>query len=102
MNTKPPEKQILDLDFLMRRLPFFAMEQSQSFCLTLTVMAIVHISAALQHDFLPKHHKPTTSAGCSKAQNTTDHIFKDHHVLRVAKESCHVKAIKPVDRFSTL
>lgn len=101
MNTKSPEKQILCLYFLISGLPFSAVEQHQSFCLSQSDRVIGHTSAALQQDLVPKHPKPATSAVCSKAQNITDHIFKDQ-VLRVAKESCHVKAIESADRFSTL
>lgn len=71
MNTKSPEKQILYLYFLMSGLPFSAMEQHQSFCLSQSDRVTGHTSAALQQDLLPKHPKPATSAGCLKAQNIT-------------------------------
>lgn len=67
-----------------------------------SAMVIGHASAALYQDMSPKHPKPATFIGCSKAQNTTDCIFKEHHVLTVAKESSHVKAAKSADRFSAL
>lgn len=63
---------------------------------------IGHTSAALWQDLSPKHPKPAIFTSCSKTQNTTDRIIKDHLVLRVAKESCCVKAIKSADRFSAL
>lgn len=103
MNTKSPEKQTLDLYFFMSGLPFSAVSSIGPFAShSQSAMVIGHTSAALHQDMSPKHPKPATFIGCSKAQNTTDHIFKDHHVLRVAIESSHVKAAKSADRFSAL
>lgn len=45
---------------------------------------------------------PQASNICWLPQSPKHYIFKDHQVLRVAKESCHVKAIKSADRFAIL
>lgn len=103
MNTESPEKQILDLYFPMSGLLFSAVSSTGPFAShSQSAIVIGHISAALHQDMSPKHPKPAAFIGCSKAQNTTDCIFKEHHVLRVATESSHVKAATSADRFSAL